>query len=238
MQQAAPPTGPPPTGPAPAPSPTDPAPTWLQQMLPTDSPQPPAGSPPQGAPATPQPGIPKGAPSPDINARPMTWASPAPNEQPSRRSTSGRDLAGMSNVAGTGGGNGPATPGGPPPGSPPQGAATPLAMPPPAGAPPTGPPPDSTGGGTLAGIVAGGMEAAGFGEFAVTILAKQHPDLDRLYIKAMAAQRGYSIEATDQFLTDYKNRNSGLAQGGVVKQGEGGAWATVEGQFQGGGEGV
>ena len=141
---------------------------------------------------------------------------------------------------GNGGSNAPATPGGPPPGSPPQSAATPLATPPPSGGPPTGAPPDGMGGGgTLAGIVAGGMEAAGFGEFAVNILAKQHPDLDRLYIKAMAAQRGYSIEATDQFLTDYKNRNSGLAQGGVVKQGEDGAWASVEGQFQGGGgEGV
>lgn len=80
------------------------------------------------------------------------------------------------------------------------------------------------------------MEATGFGEFAVNILAKQHPDLDRLFVKAMAAQRGYSIEATDQYLTEYKNRNSGLAQGGVVKQDADGMWHTVEGQFEGASE--
>ena len=77
------------------------------------------------------------------------------------------------------------------------------------------------------------MEATGFGEFAVNILAKQHPDLDRLFIKAMAAQRGYSIEATDEYLTEYKNKNSGLAPGGVVKQDADGMWQTVEGQFEG-----
>ena len=37
-----------------------------------------------------------------------------------------------------------------------------------------------------------------YGEFAVNILAKQHPELDRLYIEAMAKQRAWSIEATDR----------------------------------------
>ena len=37
-----------------------------------------------------------------------------------------------------------------------------------------------------------------YGEFAVNILAKQHPELDRLYIEAMAKQRDWSIEATDR----------------------------------------
>ena len=70
----------------------------------------------------------------------------------------------------------------------------------------------------------------------MNILVKQHPDLDRWFVKAMAAQRGYSIEATDQYLTEYKNRNTGLAQGGVVKQDADGTWQTVEGQFEGASE--
>ncbi len=134
--------------------------------------------------------VPKGAPSPDINSRPTTWASPAPNEQP-RRSV-----------------------------------GAPLT-------PSTAAADDAVVGSGLAGLVASGMEATGFGDFAVNILVKQHPELDRLFIKAMAAQRGYSIEATDEYLTEYKNKNSGLAQGGIVKQDADGMWKTVEGQFEG-----
>jgi hypothetical protein len=145
--------------------------------------------------------IPKGVPSPDINSRPTTWASPASNEQP-RRSvgappTPSTPAASASAAAAVAGGD------------------------------------DAGVGSSLAGLVASGMEATGFGEFAVNILVKQHPDLDRLFIKAMAAQRGYSIEATDEYLTEYKNKNSGLAQGGVVKQDADGTWQTVEGQFEG-----
>jgi hypothetical protein len=161
----------------------------------------------------------------------MTWASPAPNEQPRRSTATGGPLtpsapaaaavAPVAAASGTASGGA----GAPPP------AAGPQA---PAGEGGVGASGAASGSGGLAGLVASGMEAAGFGEFAVNILVKQHPELDRLFVKAMAAQRGYSIEATDQYLTEYKNKNSGLAQGGVVKQGADGAWASVEGQFEGG----
>lgn len=208
-----------------APPPADPPPQWLQQMLPPSTPhpseqldrpvgtpQPPAGSPPlssvngitasgngtssgsKDAGISGAGGVPKGAPSPDINDRPATWASSTP-EQPRR-------------------------------------SAVPLT--PASAAVSAGAAADQAGFGTgLAGLVASGMEAAGFGEFAVNILLKQHPDLDRAFIKAMAAQRGYSIEATDQYLTEFKNKNSGLAPGGVVKQDADGNWKTVEGKFEG-----
>ena len=43
-------------------------------------------------------------------------------------------------------------------------------------------------------------------EFCLGVLAKQHPDVDRLYLGQLLAERNNSIEQTEKFLTEQKNR--------------------------------